>query len=79
MAARRLKLSRFALKQHFPQIVVRQLLQSTIMGVNVVFVNIDWQNTGHDNVKATGRNMGVLRTTITDIVRRMKPAIAVLV
>ena len=43
------------------------------MGVNVVFVNIDWKISRHASEKSTRRNMTVLHATIADIVRGMKP------
>jgi len=45
------------------------------MGVNVVFVNIDWKILRHNSDKSTRRNMAVLHATIADIVRGMKPTV----
>ena len=44
------------------------------MGVNVVFVNIDWKTTRHVNEKSARRNMQMLHETIAGIVLRMQPA-----
>ena len=44
------------------------------MGVNVVFVNIDWKKSRHVNEKSTRRNMKMLHEPIAGIVRRMQPA-----
>ena len=43
------------------------------MGVNVVFVNIDWEISRHASEKSTRKNMKVLHATIAYIVRGMKP------
>ena len=50
------------------------LLQSISSTVNVVFINIDWKKTRHINATALSRNMKKLRTTIRDVVGKMKPA-----
>ena len=50
------------------------LLQSISSTVNVVFINIDWKKTRHANATALSRNMKKLRTTICDVVGKMKPA-----
>ena len=45
------------------------LLQSTVMSVNVVFINIDWKEVQH-----TKKHMSTLGRTIAGVVRNMKPA-----
>ena len=62
-----LKRSHSALNQHFPQ--------CTVMSVNVIFVDIDWNKARHDTPKSTRRNMTILHETIAGIVRQMTPAV----
>mgnify|MGYP000288006347 CR=1 FL=1 len=50
------------------------LLQSTA-DTNIIFVNIDWKRSRHDNEGSTRRNMTALADTISSIVTSMKPAV----
>ena len=50
------------------------LLQSTA-DTNIIFVNIDWKRSRHDNQGSTRRNMTALADTISSIVTSMKPAV----
>ncbi len=43
------------------------------MSANVVFVNIDWKESRHH--RTLNANMQLLKSTITDIVRRMNPTV----
>lgn len=48
-------------------------LQSTVMSANVVFINIDWKKSRH-NDHALNRNMKTLDRTIAGVVQTMTPA-----
>ena len=48
-------------------------LQSTVMSANVVFINIDWKKSRH-NDHALNRNMKILDRTIAGVVHNMTPA-----
>ena len=48
-------------------------LQSTVMSANVVFINIDWKKSRH-NDHALNRNMKILDRTIAGVVQNMTPA-----
>ena len=50
------------------------LLQSTA-NTNIIFVNIDWKRSRHDNERSTRRNMTKLADTISSIVTIMKPGV----
>ena len=50
------------------------LLQSTA-DTNIIFANIDWKRSRHDNEGSTCRNMTALADTISSIVTSMKPAV----
>ena len=50
------------------------LLQSTAMRANVVFINIDWKDARHSNLRTTKKNLRILGDTIEDVVLKMKPA-----
>ena len=49
-------------------------LQSTAVA-NIIFVNIDWKRSRHDNPTCTNKNLGVLAKTTSSIVTNMKPAV----
>ena len=50
------------------------LLQSTA-NTNIIFVNIDWKRSRHDNEGSTRRNMTKLADTISSIVTSLKPGV----
>ena len=50
------------------------LLQSTTIA-NIIFINIDWKRSRHDNPTCTNKNLGVLAKTTSSIVTNMKPAV----
>ena len=50
------------------------LLQSTA-GANIIFINIDWKRSRHDNPISTKRNLRTLAETTSEIVTNMKPAV----
>ena len=50
------------------------LLQSTA-NTNIIFVNIDWKVSRHNNERSRRRNMTALADTISSIVTSMKPAV----
>ena len=50
------------------------LLQSTA-GINIIFVNIHWENSEHNSQKSTENNLRRLSLTIASIVKEMKPAV----
>ena len=52
----------------------KPLLQSTTI-VNIIFINIDWKRSRHDNPTCTNKNLGVLAETTSSIVTNMKPAV----
>ena len=43
------------------------------MSANLVFINIDWKKSRHQNQKALRRNMKILGNTITNVVQEMNP------
>ena len=45
----------------------------TAMSANLVFINIDWKKSRHQNQKALRRNMKILGNTITNVVQEMNP------
>ena len=50
------------------------LLQSTA-NTNIIFVNIDWKRSRHDNEESIHRNMTKLADTISSIVTSLKPGV----
>ena len=50
------------------------LLQSTARA-NIIFINIDWKRSRHDNPASTRRNLTKLANTTSSIVTNMKPAV----
>ena len=50
------------------------LLQSTAVA-NIIFVNIDWKRSRHDNQAVTRKNLSKLANTTSSIVTNMKPAV----
>ena len=50
------------------------LLQSTA-GANIIFINIDWKRSRHDNPASARRNLTKLANTTSSIVTNMKPAV----
>ena len=49
-------------------------LQSTVE-VKIIFVNIDWKTSRHNNEKTTKKNLTLLADTTSRIVTNMKPAV----
>ena len=49
-------------------------LQSTVE-VKIIFVNIDWKTSRHNNEKTTKKNLTKLADTTSRIVTNMKPAV----
>mgnify|MGYP000267367891 CR=1 FL=1 len=56
-----------AATEHSPEV---SLLRTTKMSANVVFINIDWKASRHNNIHD---NMETLGKTITNVVRNMDP------
>ena len=50
------------------------LLQSTAVA-NIIFVNIDWKRSRHENPSCTRKNLKILADTTSSIVTNMKPAV----
>ena len=50
-------------------------LQQSTTKVNIIFINLDWKRSRHDNNDSTRRNLAVLAKTTRSIVRNMKPAV----
>ena len=49
-------------------------LQSTAVA-NIIFVNIDWKRSRHDNPTCTNKNLKKLARTTASIVTNMQPAV----
>ena len=68
MAAATLRPQMIAATKHGQGVL---LLQSTAMSANVVFINIDWKASRHNNTLNT--NMRILGKTIANVVHNMNP------